>query len=145
MKDWNEQTKFWAETLRIIILAVVGGFIAFTWLDPNERKKEYELNYEAEIDKQKLLIRTDVIDSFFKSSYMYTSILHDRLDGEDVDSDEFEKVYDDYRSQQNLIKIYFQNIKDVDTKLSEIKALTDKLFDLRKDSLRKKSEWTSKR
>ena len=142
MDDWNTKTKFWAETLRIIIIGIIGGWIAHTYLDPQKRNAEATVRYKAELAKQKLVIQTKIIDEFFDLSYSYTTNIYDLLNKEeDVDKDKIESFYDDYRSVQNLVGIYFKDLDSVDIKLKKIEQTTNALFKYTKDKLSVREQW----
>lgn len=50
MNQWSEKNKFWAETCRTIILAVLGAVAAYFIIDPI-KAETYE---KSELDKKSL-------------------------------------------------------------------------------------------
>ena len=114
--DMNETTKFWAETIRTIII----GIIAILFLNPLKEKNQYH----AEINKEK----TKVITEFIESSYWYTS--HAQTEGK-FDSVEYKLFkgddYSKYRIAQHKMKLYFG--KCIDKKIDSVENTSSKLKD----------------
>jgi hypothetical protein len=65
---WSDGKKYWMETCRTVVLAVLGGIAAIQLLKPREQK----IAFAGEVLSTKLRIRADAIEQFTAASYAYT-------------------------------------------------------------------------
>lgn len=122
MAKWDDSSKFVAETLRTVVFALTGGVLAYLILDPIKAKTAYQ----AEIDKEKLLVKTRLVNDFLNRSYMYTSVAADAYNGKEPQKTLYNgDIYDQYRDQRNRMEIYFKG--DIHAKLVTTDLLNDSL------------------
>ena len=129
MDDWNNREKFIWETLRTSIFAITAFFVAnFFVSDLKEARAREEVKFQAAIDSQNyaqaqvVSNQQEIINSFLKTSYAYTSELYDHRSSEG--SDNIEDLYDAYRSDTNRIRGYFSKLSlELQPKLDELEEL----------------------
>ncbi len=137
MAEWSDSTTFAYETARTIALAIIGGFVAYWILDPQER----ELAYSAEIDKAKLTIATSVVDEFLAAAYQYTSIAYDACLGKQPERTEYGgKTYDEYRATINRLSVYLDSKSSLEPHFDTVKAANDAFRDVC-DQSNNETEW----
>lgn len=128
---WSKKQLFWAETLRTVILAILGALLAFIILKPFENKTAYE----GEINKKKLELKNEVIHDFLGVSYAYTSEVYDVLKCDSVKEKarcenlkkEINKKYDIYRKEQNRMRVYFEEVEEIGKLIDSQEIILDEL------------------
>jgi len=112
MSDLTEREKFKYETIRIIVIAIL-GFMATVWI---VQPWENDTNYSSFIEKEKILIKKKVVDDFLKTSYLYASSIY-KVMSNDTDLNKkteielYESNYRNYRLNLNKIILYFETEK----------------------------------
>ncbi|HCS27803.1 MAG TPA: hypothetical protein DIW43_10130 [Spongiibacteraceae bacterium] len=121
--SWDEKKKFKAETYRTILFAIAAFIAAQILIEPLKSEREYH----ALLNKNLLEQRKEVVDSFLKSSYIYTSITYDVLNGETEKEYIWKgEAYDNYRSDLNRILVYYGD--GLEPKIKEAKSINEKLY-----------------
>jgi len=135
MQDWSNKKMFFAETARIIIFALVAS--TFTYFFLYERDKN--ASREAEIKSAELVKKSDLIDDFLHSSFMYGEHAYDACNAESItdslltleDSSLLNEVhiaYDRFKVDQNKISLCFLGDEVVDRYLHQIDSITGQVF-----------------
>lgn len=125
---WDEKRKFMAETIRTVVFAVAGAIIAYLILDPIKAKSAYQ----AQIDREKLIIKTQLVNEFLNKSFMYVSIAADAYNHKEPQTTLYNgSVYDNYSDLRNRMEIYFSG------KIFNQLVATDKLNDSMRNNMDK--------
>ena len=110
MSKWTDKEKFKNETLRILLLAIMGFIATIVIVQPFKDTAEND----SFVIKEKIRIKKEVIDSFLKTSYLYSSSIYKVLSAVPKPSKEqikiYESSYKEYRVDLNRMILYF-NIK----------------------------------
>ncbi len=116
MAEWANQDKFWAETIRNVLITAVGGYLAIMYFKPHEN-----------LSKKRMEMRVAVIDNYLESSYKYTSAMYDVIINE-KDFKDIQKELDQYRSDSNILQVYFQNDPDITSQKIYVDTLVNRLY-----------------
>lgn len=147
MSVWSERDKFFYETIRIFVVATL-GFLATVWI---VQPWESTTKYSSFLEKEKALIKKEVVDDFLRTSYMYSSSLY-KVMSDDTGLDKkaeielYESTYRNYRVDLNRIILYF-DIENNPKHLSLIEKSNNLRYELRKMYLNiiKRKNWIEKR
>ena len=124
MGTWNDKTKFWSETLRIVILAGLSVIGVYYIVDPLKNKT----SYKAELDKERLALKSTLIDDFLSKSHKYSAISFDALNGDAKAIDMYQnEVGDAYNNSVNRLSLYFSDNTKIQNFLIDIRS-TDSLL-----------------
>lgn len=104
-RNWIERNPFWADTLRTIILGVVGTFLLATIIELLKNR----IGYAAEKSKARLSLKVDVIRDFAECSYKFTS-LSVRYKEKEIPFKELRDAFDDYRNIQHQMGIALKDL-----------------------------------
>lgn len=119
-EDWQ---KFWMETARILVLALLGTGATYLIVQPLKHRDDYE----ALVEGQRLTIRSKVVDDFMQSASNYTAATYDVLRGKGNVAAWQSHLIDNYRAKIDLMRVHFGT--KVDNGLDEAKADTDALWE----------------
>jgi hypothetical protein len=127
MAKWDDSQKFTAETVRTIVLAVIGAIAAVIVLKPAENS----VDYAAELDKTKLSIRSRVVDEFLTASYQYTAVAYDACGGDPEAMKKFRGgSVDAFRTARNRLVVYFDGGETFGSQLAAVDEATAALKEL---------------
>jgi len=108
MKEWSEAKKFSYESIRMLVLAILGFLATFIIVQPWENKIDEEVFLKQEYIK----IKNEVITSFLKTSYVYSSSIYKVLFEKGTLDDDtiavYELSYNNYRVDLNRMILYFR-------------------------------------
>lgn len=109
MSNWDESHKFKYESIRMLVIAIAGFLAAITIVQPWENSVEYS----SFLEKEKIRIKKEIIDSFLKTSYLYSSSIYKVMSNDsDLSRNDEVKLYESnyrkYRVNLNRIIIYFK-------------------------------------
>lgn len=136
MTEWNDRTKFTAETVRTVLLAVAGAAAATLIVKPSELLAAYR----GEVARTQLAVRAKVIDDLCTSSTRYTAAAHDacrayaktddtRTDDERRTISLFEsEVVDTYRRDLERVSVYFNDSAGVRAEVDRARALQRQFY-----------------
>jgi hypothetical protein len=139
-KEWGDKEVFFAETFRIAIY----GAITFFAVNTIVRNLDYKDAIKTFTTQETISLNKEVVDTFLKASYSYTSELYDKLGGwkkpgeQDKEDERIEVLYDDYRNNLNRMKVYFG-----ESIMEEVKKVDELLINLKPSS--SPDDWKEKR
>jgi hypothetical protein len=102
--SWVERNPFWADTLRTIILGIVGTLLVATVIELLKNR----IGYAAEKNKARLSLKVDVIKDFSERSYKFTSLAVRFNEGQ-ISFEELRDAFDNYRNIQHQMNIALKN------------------------------------
>ena len=147
MSDLTEKEKFKYETIRMFVITIL-GFIATVFI---VQPWESNTKYSAFLEKEKILIKKEVVDDFLKTSYLYASSMykvmsHDTGLNKQIEIELYESNYRKYRVNLNRIILYFK-IEKLSKHNSLVKKSNDLRYKLRQMYLDKnnKKDWNKLR
>lgn len=107
--DWADQNKFWSDTIRAIVLGVLGTFLVATVIESLKN----DIAYAAEKEKAKLALRINIIKDFTETSYHFTSSAV-RYKAGQISFTDLRDEYDRYRAIQHQMGLLskVEGIKD---------------------------------
>lgn len=127
MATLDDTQKFWIETARTVLLGIAGTVAAFYILKPMEKG----IDYESDLDKTRLMIVSGVVDDFLKASYHYTAIAYDACGGKETVKEHFQSdAIDLYRSAENRLAVYFDDVQAVKQEFNLVQNKTKQLGEL---------------
>lgn len=130
MKIWSDSRKFWAESIRTIILAGLGVLGVYLIVEPLKNKRAYE----AELDKERLSIKSKLIDQFLNSSHKFTAIASDACNGDPGAMQQYEnELRDIYTNDRTRLSLYFTKDDTIQKELASIYKLDSLLHRYCKD------------
>jgi hypothetical protein len=109
MSSWSESKKFKYESVRILVFSVLGFIATISVVQPWESRA----NYSSFLAEEKMRIKTEVVDDFLKTSYLYASSIY-KVISNDTDlpkreeAEMYESNYRNYRVNLNRIILYFK-------------------------------------
>src|SRR5437868_7815103 len=125
METWSDKTKFWSETIRIILLAIFGVLGVYFIVDPLKNKT----SYEAELGKERLLLKATIIDNFLSKSHKYTAIAFDACNGDTASIRLFQgDDGDNYDDLLNRMSVYFRSNTELQTEIKNIMQVKSSLY-----------------
>jgi hypothetical protein len=151
MAQWDESTRFWAETWRTMALAAVGALAALWFVKPWEKSIEYS----AELDKTRLALQARVVDDFLAASHRYTALAYDACRAytrprRDKDAQAAIAVFegeavDGMRSARHRLGMYFGDDPGLRADLQRSDVLASELFELCAANKAAQQAWDAKR
>lgn len=139
MSKWSDARKFWSETIRTMAFAILGTIGLYCVVSRLNNQRAYE----AELDKEKLSIRSSAIDQFLNESHKFTAIASDALrtgSPESIDGYENRKR-DPYTQSLMKIRLFFANDSEINGMIDKINLLDRQLHNFMKVETRKKEDW----
>jgi hypothetical protein len=135
MATWDESKKFWAETVRTVLLASAGAVAAVLIIKPWES----DVDFTGELRKTQLTIRAQVVDDYLAASYRYTAVAYDachaygakrRTAADKTTIAIFEgDAVDGLRSARRRLEIYFSGLEPLKEQLAHADTLGSRLFE----------------
>lgn len=125
----HEWEKFRLETLRIVLLTSLGAGVTWLVVDPLHRRDAYA----AQIEGERLRVRSAIVDNFVSSASDYTAETFDVLmktGNEDIKAWEGELI-DNYREHGSRMAVHFG--PEIDAEVKEASDLANALHKARKN------------
>lgn len=138
---WDDRTKFIAETVRTIVLGILGALAVLIAVKPWEAN----LAYNAEVEKARLTLSAKVVDDFLAAAYLYTSVAYDACSGNADAQRRYQgELFDRFRAAQNRLSIYFASEPTVQVRGNNLQDKTQVLFEACKSGA-SKDTWEAAR
>lgn len=143
MPDWDESKKFTYESMRMLVVVIIGFIATISIVQPWESS----VNHSSFLEKEKIRIKKEVVDDFLRTSYLYASSVY-KVMSNDTDLDKnkeaelYELTYRNYRVDLNRMIVYFKIKKSIEH-YSLVKKSTNLKYRLRQMYLNKtnKKDW----
>jgi len=137
MGTWNDRKKFWSETSRTILLACLGVLCVYFIVDPLKN----ETLYEAELNKERIALKSALIDNFLSKGHQYAAIAFDALNGDPSSITLYQnEAGDNYNDLVNRMSLYFSENHQIQMELLEMRSTDSLLYQCFKNKMQK-NEW----
>ena len=143
MPDWDESKKFTYESIRMLVVVILGFIATISIVQPRENS----VGHSSFLEKEKIRIKKEVVDDFLRTSYLYASSVYKVMSNDtglnkNKETELYELTYRNYRVDLNRMIVYFKIKKSIEH-YSLVKKSTNLKYKLRQMYLNKtnRKDW----